>query len=84
MKFIVIFQCGLIETCPHCEQEWEETACPGRVSVTVEAPTDTPTNGYLMAAAGGRLYCPICGNRMVMTDRYEITKEVAGTGKPSQ
>lgn len=81
MRFTVLFRCGLFEHCPHCEQDWPETACPGELRVKVETPTATPTNGYLMAAAGGRLYCPICGNRMVMTDRYESPEE---TGKATK
>lgn len=71
MKFTLIFQCGLVENCPHCEQEWPETACDGGTRVEVEAPTQTPTNGYLIAQAGGYPDCPECGNQMVLTNRYE-------------
>lgn len=81
MKMTVLFQCGFIKNCPTCGQEDPDTACAGSKRVEVEAPSSGATNGYLMAAAGGRPECPKCGEYMVMTDRYESPEE---TGKVSK
>lgn len=69
MRYTVKFVCGFVETCQHCGQEIEPTACEGERRVTVDL-EDKPTMGLLRFAANNPR-CPICKEYMVINDYWE-------------